>query len=187
MRPKKLLTLLLACCTFALAQTHPMYAQQNNDRILPPFDYKYWGEYHFSTDISKITPQKWVEKNHTIEGWDFSLPKHVEPSNKSMLTVTRTMTVKQKAQPTGKYKFKGNITCEKWVTWRDIEPIEGVYRWDIIRKAIEQTQDAGYDVVLRILTAAHSRQGKEELGYAPLWLKNYDIPYLTYTISTIDA
>ncbi len=155
-------------------------AQPLKERILPKFDYKYWGDYKFDTNISNITPQKWVAKNHTIQGWDFSMPNHVEPSDKSILTVTRTMALNQKAKPAGKYSFKGNITCEKWVRWRDIEPTEGVYRWDIIRKSIEDTQRAGYDVVLRILTAARSRQGKPELGYAPEWMESYNIPDLSF-------
>ncbi len=160
--------------------TENLSAQSLEDRILPHFDYKYWGDYNFETDISKIESQKWIGKNHIIDGWDFSLPKKMEPSEKSMLVTARTMTIKQKAKPVGKYNFEGNITCEKWVRWRDIEPIEGVYDWYFLRKSIEETQAAGYNVALRILTAAHSRQGNVDLGYAPEWLAKYDIPYLNF-------
>ncbi|MFR9523600.1 MAG: hypothetical protein SNH94_03405 [Rikenellaceae bacterium] len=177
MKHLKILLLLLVC---SLPQIE---AQTNSNAVegITEDLYPYWPAYNFSNDIHSIQPAKWIEQNHTIEGWDFSLPDNITPSQRATLTTLRTNALSPKnVKPADKSSFPLSQTCEMWVYWREIEPAEGTYKWDELKSSITDLQSKGYNVLLRILTSGHTRNGKRELGYAPLWMENYQIEEMTF-------
>jgi hypothetical protein len=56
-----------------------------NPNVLPESDYPYWPSYQYLEieDLDTIQAQKWINEDHVIEGWDWSLPGFVEPSPRS--------------------------------------------------------------------------------------------------------
>jgi hypothetical protein len=56
-----------------------------NPNVLPESVYPYWPSYqHLEVeDLDTIQIQKWINQDHVIDGWDWSLPDFVEPSPRS--------------------------------------------------------------------------------------------------------
>ncbi len=134
----------------------------------PPTSWPYWPEYH-KTPLDQIRPQEWKTADHVIDGWDWSLPPTVKPSPNGLLAVYRTSNIKH---PLNKeiqsLNLPLNQTLELWVKWRDLEPTEGQYRFDLLKSRIEEASQKGCRVVLRILSSATI--------FAPEWLADYKVP-----------
>ena len=141
-----------------------------------------WPKYQYLElkDLDTITAQKWINKQHVIRGWDWSLPNYVEPSKKSLVGLQRNIGLNKKFEPLN-LKFKSNAIGILWVKWRDIEPTEGNYNFQPIIDRIQQANAVGSDIILRILGHSKSRgTGPKALkrGEAPLWLEDLGVNFL---------
>ncbi len=141
-------------------------------------NYSYWPAYDFQTDLSLIEEQVWSESDHTIEGWDFSMPPSAEVSDRSFFITDRSMAYKQTVDNVSQTSLRINPSCEMWITWKDIEPTEDGYIWDEVKAEIAKVRAQGYtNIALRILTSGYKRKVnsiyQREKGYAPLWLDDY--------------
>ncbi|VGO14870.1 hypothetical protein PDESU_03440 [Pontiella desulfatans] len=133
-----------------------------------PEAWPYWPEYH-KTPLSEIRPQEWQEQDHIIDGWDWSLPPSVEPAPNGLMAVKRTQNLKRSLngflEPVD---LPMNPTVTLWIKWKDLEPVEGNYQFDVLRTRVEEAEQLGYSVVLRMLFSA--------TNFAPEWIQDYDIP-----------
>lgn len=143
-----------------------------------PEKWPYWPEYE-KIPLSEIRPQQWRNTDDVIDGWDWSMPPNVEPAPKSLMGLQRMIGLKKPVQKIETH-FPVNAVTLHWINWRDIEPEEGVYRWDIVKDRIEETHAQGSDSILRILTSSKAMESKgrydPEKGAAPRWLEKYEIP-----------
>jgi hypothetical protein len=134
----------------------------------PPKSWPYWPEY-CKAPLDQIRPQEWKSADHVIDGWDWSLPPTVKPSPNGLLAVYRTSNIQRPLNKEIKaLDLPVNPTLEIWVKWRDLEPAEGQYRFDLLRSRMAEADQRGCSVVLRILSSA--------TVFAPDWLANYKVP-----------
>ena len=144
----------------------------------PPEKWPYWPEYT-KTPLAEIRPQAWRTVDDVIDGWDWSMPPDVIPSERSLMGLQRLIGLDKPIQRIEAH-FPVNAVTLHWIKWRDIEPEQGVYRWDIVKARIEEARAQGSDSILRILTSskAMGKKGRylPEKGAAPRWLEQYDIP-----------
>lgn len=150
----------------------------SNDNVLPESSYPYWPSYrHLETqELHKIQAQNWINNDHEIEGWDWSMPDFVEPAPRSSVGLQRNIGTKNDFLPVD-LSFKANAVGLLWVKWRDIEPSMGVYKFAPIIDRVKQAQSVGLKISLRILAHSKSR-GKESNGEAPLWLEDLGVKLL---------
>jgi hypothetical protein len=165
------------CLVGLLLAGQPLFAKPAQS----PEQWPYWPAYD-KTPLNDIQPQQWRTKEDVIDGWDWSMPPEVKPSEHSLMGVERLF-YPRKMDAEIHPQFPVNAVVLHWITWREIEPEEGVYRWDKVREWIEDTQSHGCEAVLRILTSAKAMQGKgktgehdPEKGSAPRWMEHYNIP-----------
>lgn len=134
----------------------------------PSKSWPYWPEYQ-KTPLNQIRPQAWQTADHVIDGWDWSLPPSVKPAPNGLLAVYRMSNIER---PLNKeiqsLDLPVNPTLEIWVKWRDLEPVEGQYRFGLLRDRIAEAKELGCGVVLRILSSATI--------FAPEWLACYKVP-----------
>ena len=153
-----------------------------NPNVLPESDYPYWPAYrHLNIeDLKAIRAQPWIAREHTVQGWDWSLPGHVEPAESSLVGLQRIIGLDKDYIPLD-LNFKANAVGLLWVRWRDLEAKEGVYDFSKVIGRIHQAREAGLEVILRILTCSKSRgTGTKAIdsGEAPLWLEELGVPLL---------
>ena len=153
-----------------------------NLNVLPESTYPYWPSYkHLDiADLNTIQAQKWIQKEHVINGWDWSLPGFVSPSPRSLVGLQRNIGWNKPYRPIN-LKFKANSVGLLWVRWRDIEPTMGKYDFTPIINRIKQANREGSDITLRILGHSKSRgSGADSLssGEAPLWLEGLGVNLL---------
>lgn len=142
-----------------------------------PAGFPYWGQYQ--KDHAVIRPQRWFPEDHTIVGWDWSLPENTEVSPRSLLTVARISSLNAKVPGLAGMNFDMNPVCEMWITWEEIEPEQGKYRWDSVKGKIQELERAGFDVIFRPLFHAKMRgEDPNDWGYTPQWLDDMDLPYI---------
>jgi len=144
--------------------------------------YPYWPEYnHLAVaDLDTIQAQPWINNDHVINGWDWSLPEFIEPSPKSLVGLQRIIGLDKAYQPID-LKFKSNAVGILWVKWRDIEPTMGNYNFKPIIKRIKQANSVGFDIILRILCHTKARGYDDKAikkGEAPLWLEDLGVNLL---------
>jgi hypothetical protein len=116
-----------------------------------------------------------------VDGWDWSLPDHVEPAPKSLVGLQRLIGLEIDFIPL-ELNFKANAVGLLWVKWRDIEKEEGVYDFSQVIARIKQGNEVGLDVILRILSCSKLRgSGHHAIssGEAPLWLEERGVPLLS--------
>lgn len=134
----------------------------------PADSWPYWPEYE-KTGLNQVRPQEWKMADHFIDGWDWSLPPSVKPAPNGLLAVYRISNI---ARPLSKeisaLDLPVNPALEIWVKWRDLEPAEGAYRFDLLRSRIVEAEERGCSVVLRMLCSATI--------FAPDWLAEYAVP-----------
>lgn len=131
-------------------------------------NYPFWRDYH-KTPIEEITPQMWRTRDDIIDGWDWSLPPDTQPRQDSLLCVRRSFNTRKTLAgrlPTVMPPI--NPVVSLWVRWREIEPVEGIYNFEIIKDRMREAEEAGYGVILRLHTSA--------TVFAPDWITDYDVP-----------
>ena len=134
----------------------------------PAESWPYWPEYK-KTPLDEIRPQKWIEIDHVIDGWDWSLPPNVKPAPNGLLAVNRTSNLNQPlAKQVKPLNLPLNQTVELWIKWQDLEPLEGQYQFDLLRDRLLEAEKLGCSLVLRILSSATS--------FAPPWMTNHQSP-----------
>ncbi len=153
-----------------------------NPNVLPESDYPYWPAYQYLEieDLDTIQAQKWINEDHVIEGWDWSLPGFVEPSPRSVVGLQRIIGWNKDYIPLN-LQFKSNSTGILWVKWRDIEPTMGNFDFSPIIDRINQANSVGSDIILRILCHSKSRGTDGNAlnrGEAPLWLEELGVNFL---------
>ena len=176
------LTLLGALAMTALKGQVPEEVAAVNPNVLTESSYPFWPPYrHLETeDLKNVRAQPWINREHTIEGWDWSLPESVEPAGNSLVGLERIIGLDKEFIPL-ELRFKANGVGILWVKWRDIEPIEGACDFSRVLSRIQQANAAGLEVVLRVLTNSKSRgigAAAIDRGDAPLWLEDHGVPLL---------
>ena len=157
-------------------------ALAQNPNVLPESTYPYWPDYQYLEieDLDTIQAQQWINKDHVINGWDWSLPEFVNPSPRSLVGLQRNIGWNKDYIPLN-LNFKSNSVGILWVKWRDIEPTMGNYDFTPIINRINQANSIGSDIILRILCHSKSRgTGSNALsrGDAPLWLEDLGVNLL---------
>ena len=131
-------------------------------------DYPFWRDYH-KTPIEQMSPQVWRTTDDIIDGWDWSLPPNTQPSPNGLVCVRRSFnTARTLAGRLPRITAPLNPVVSLWVRWREIEPEEGIYCFDIIKDRMHEAEAAGYGVILRIHTSA--------TVFAPPWMADYQVP-----------
>ena len=132
------------------------------------YNYPYWPEYQ-KTAVSEIYNPKWIAKDHTIEGWDWTLPTSVRPSEESKLCIARNFGLgKNKIEELAEIHFLSNPVISHWVKWRELEPKEGEINFQPLIENIKSAYKKGYESIIRIHFSA--------TDFAPDWIKKYKIP-----------
>ncbi|WP_242155516.1 hypothetical protein [Aestuariivivens sediminis] len=143
------------------------YAQEKHFNTIE-YNYPYWPEYK-KTAVSEIYNPKWIAKDHTVEGWDWTLPKSVNPSEKSKLCIARNFGLsKNKIEELQEIHFSCNPVISHWVKWRELEPEEGEINFKPLIDNIKNAYQKGYESIVRIHFSA--------IDFAPDWIKKYNIP-----------
>ena len=109
----------------------------------------------------RVNLMPWREKDDVIEGWDWSLPGGIEPVARSGLIFGRGE----------KRSFPGNKLADVAVFWRDVEPEEGRFDFEALRKKLENLPDdiVGYRFHFYASVAYRLRNNrKQQIG--PKWL-----------------
>jgi len=173
--------LILFALFFALSAVS--YKSVDRDLHVPSASsaYPYWPSYQFLevNQLKQIKAQKWINKEHVIDGWDWSLPDFVEPSLRSMVGLQRTFRLEDAYQPLN-LKFKSNATAVLWVKWRDLEPSMGEFNFQPLIDRIKQANSLDMKVLLRLLCHSKTRGTGNDLkeGDAPLWLEDLGVNLL---------
>ncbi|TRX70383.1 hypothetical protein [Carboxylicivirga sp. M1479] len=160
--------ILYAVITAFFAITSCDAYSQHDEAEPSEIGYSYWGEYQ-KTPMSEITNPLWFSKERVIDGWDWSLPDNVEPSDKSSLCIARNFGLGiYKINQLPAIHFKCNPVISHWVRWRDLEPVEGEINFKPLINNIEAAYQKGYGSIVRIHFSA--------TDFAPDWIKTYNIP-----------
>lgn len=137
----------------------------------PPEAYPYWPKYQ-KVPLTEICPQVWRTTDDVIDGWDWSLPPEVRPAPNGLLALQRTGNIKR---PLDQYieplDLPVNPAIALWIKWRDLEPVEGQFEFDLLKDRIKEADALGYSVVLRLLCSATTM--------APDWMGEKGIPIRT--------
>ena len=131
---------------------------QNPNVILPEGTYPYWPAYNYlvETDLKNIKAQPWKTTEHTIEGWDWSLPGFVKHSPRSSVGLQRNQGWDKEFM---KFEllFPANPVGLLWVKWRDIEKTKDNFDFTPLINRIKQANSVGTQISLRILCHSKSR------------------------------
>ncbi len=156
-------------------------AQAGDGHVLPESDYPYWPEYNHLEfeNIKDIVPHPWVvDKNaEPVLGWDWSMPESLEPADDGLVGMDRISNL-HLTQPKFLFeeshaKFPINSVGALWVSWRNLEPVEGTINFEPLKAKILDAKSKNIDVILRIHTSSYSRGGNVDNGDAPLWMEKY--------------
>ncbi|MHC4122341.1 MAG: hypothetical protein ACYSSI_02105 [Planctomycetota bacterium] len=123
----------------------------------------------------------WRNTEDIILGWDWSLPPEVKP------VPTSHVYLHNKPED-----FRGNVTAQINWSWRQIEPQENIYDFELLRKAITKAGKNGQCVELHIRASVweildfpnkakypkYWNKFKKNFGTAPRWLAKYNIPLI---------
>jgi hypothetical protein len=115
----------------------------------------------------------WRDKDDVVEGWDWSLPPGVRPVPNSGLIFPRRE----------KRSCPGNKLLDVAVYWRDVEPEEGRFAFDEVRRKLEALPEGitGWRFHFYASVSHRTSRGKTDPGVAPEWLKEYGIPVIDMT------
>jgi len=135
---------------------------------LPESDYPFWGTY-YKTPIPDIRQAEWISNDSTINGWDWSLPSYVQPSEQAYLCIARNFGLgTNKINQLPAVNFPSTPVISHWVKWRDLEPTEGNINFQPLISNINLASQKGYSSMVRIHFSA--------IDFAPDWIKAYNIP-----------
>jgi len=130
--------------------------------------------------IKEYTFHAWNGADHTVEGEDWSLPPWVKPARFSGIQISEKLVPPE---------FPGRIQRAVRASWREVEPVEGVFDFRVLREEILKASEGGKYAVKMGLGASvwetryfQSLQDrairKTEIGTAPRWLKQHGIPLI---------
>lgn len=140
------------------------------------------------SDRIPVIPMEWKEKDHILEGWDWSLPPYAKAHPYSGTTMP------WKSEDGRRYDLPGNEFTKVRAQWRELEPEEGSYNFEPLQERIEAAAAEGWDgIELHVYGSvweitsfpdhpnANYPQNwleKEKLRNesAPRWLERYNIP-----------
>jgi len=138
--------------------------------------YRHWPAYR---KVKDVRPQAWRGRDDVIDGWDWALPPSVKASPRAL--------VRYGKDPKVAFPCK-RVRDIRW-TWRKLEPAEGEFDFDSLRREITKAADAGWEVKLYLLASVWTRQVVGDTSKtpewmkrswsAPRWLAKYDIPKIT--------
>jgi hypothetical protein len=114
-------------------------------------------------NIDSVEPTPWRTQDDTIDGWDWSLPPAVKPIPYSGV----------KYPNESKITIPGNRLYFFRTSWKELEPEEGVYKFDDLRKRIEDVPSgfAGLDFHLYASVYEVKPTAAEDLERTgPAWL-----------------
>ncbi|HSH19890.1 MAG TPA: hypothetical protein VLA03_05535, partial [Draconibacterium sp.] len=159
-----------------------LFVASDNPNVLPESVYPYWPSYQYLDveDLDTIQAQEWINEDHVINGWDWSMPAFVDPSPRSLVGLQRIIGWEKDYIPLN-LQFKSNSVGILWVKWRDIEPAMGIHNFQPIIDRINQANSVGSDIILRILCHSKSRGTDDKAlsrGEAPLWLEDLGVNLL---------
>jgi len=125
----------------------------------------------------------WREEDHTVDGWDWSLPPWVKAAAYSGVAISE-----KKVGPA----FPGRIQRTVRASWREVEPVEGRYDFTELRKRIVEASAGGRYAVkmglgasvwetryFRSLTDRSIRRVTP--GTAPKWMLAHGAPKIEET------
>ncbi len=138
--------------------------QNNVDfRVFAEKQWRYWGK--FENKVKTPYKKQWVSNNTVSDGWDWSLPDYVKADDKSNFWYKNTPGLNS---PT---RVWCNNLNSVYIDWATLEPQEGVYNFEVLRKLITDNS-VGYDgVTLRLLAACWEVQSYPVAGgTVPQWL-----------------
>lgn len=159
--------------------------------------YDYWPAYDYTTlqDLEEITPEPWVDENHTRQGWDWSLPEFVTPAPRSALGIERRFNLSGQFQEPN-FKFPVHAVGSLWVTWKELEPVEGQIDLSVLEQVIRDAKAKGVDIALRIMFSNKGKikrldaDGKPvydtSRSFAPAWLADKGIKEIKYPNGHVD-
>ncbi len=121
---------------------------------------------------------RWRQEDHTVDGWDWSLPKWVVAARYSGVAVNEKMVGPQ---------FPARIQRTVRPSWRQVEPTEGTYDFSTLREQIVRASEAGKYAVKMGLTASvwetrYFRSLTDKTirrttpGTAPAWMLDHGVP-----------
>ncbi len=124
------------------------------------------------TEDGCVNLMRWREQDDVVEGWDWSLPEGIEPVPRSGLIFRRSE----------KRRFPGNKLADVAVFWRDVEPEEGRFDFEPLRRKLENLPEdiVGYRFHFYATVAYRLRNNRKE-QIAPEWLGKYGIPVIDMT------
>jgi len=124
------------------------------------------------TEDGRVHLTPWREQDDVVEGWDWSLPGGIEPVPRSGLIFPSRE----------KRRFPGNKLADVAVFWRDVEPEEGQFDFEPIRRKLENLPEGvtGYRFHF-YATVAYRTSSRGEQQIAPAWLAKYEIPVIDMT------
>ncbi len=123
---------------------------------------------------------EWVEAERTVDGEDWSLPPWVKAARYSGVSINPKKVGNQ---------FPGRLLRNVVVTWREVEPEEGRYEFEPVRRRILEASEGGRYAVRFSLYASvwetryfrsltdHTVVRRVE-GSAPRWLRKYGVPLI---------
>ena len=155
------------------------------DHVLPESSYPYWPEYNFKDfdEVKNIQAHPWQVSNHTINGWDWSLPETLVPAENGLIGMQRISNLHLAVDDRFLFKqtnaeFPVNSVGVLWIRWRDLEAVDGVIDLEPLKAKILDANKKGIQIVLRILAHSYSRNGDESQGDVPLWMADLDVDTL---------
>ena len=131
--------------------------------------YRHWPGYE-KHPIESIKPQPWRNVDDVIEGWDWSLPPGLKPADNSLICLSRD------AHNTPKVSFPANPVVSLWIFWSQLEPEEGVYKFDELTAQIRDIEARGYGVIIRPITAVYARPDYPDASTTQDWRKGHCAP-----------
>lgn len=120
--------------------------------------WKYWGKYEFE-DIPYSSA--WSGENTIVDGWDWSVPEFVIADSLAYIWY--------KDEPN--MEFSCQNLNDVYIQWNELEPVQGQYKFDLLRQKIRDAA-VGYDgVTLRLLAAIWKWDTYPDPGgTVPQWL-----------------
>lgn len=159
-----------ACATGALAAFRPAFSRAARQSLRE----------RYSEYLDPIV-SKWRTEEDIVDAWDWSLPPDVSPAERSAVKTWGQM-------PGG---FRGNSLGGLNWNWRKIEPEEGRYDFESMKKAIRRAARGHHGLELHVRASVWTLRGfpnegeyppnwiernKTRNASAPRWLEKYDIP-----------
>ena len=124
------------------------------------------------TEEGHVPLARWRDHEDTVEGWDWSLPPGVTAVPDSGLIFGRGE----------RRTFPGNKLHDVAVFWRDVEPEQGRFDFDELRKRLANPPEgiSGYRFHFYATVGYRESKGRRS-RVAPQWLEKYDIPLIGMT------